>query len=178
MVEDMTQEFETSWAPHSSGSGNLVIEEKRVREKERKKKKGEKEKENKKEGGADCRRESSCVAAELLPADSNCASRSVSAGRAGSKNPTVSSDFLLLFSLLILDCCTEQFTKIPGNKNKLTLSSVIHFPPKVHSTQQFLSLTSRQQRTVPPKKALVENDGRRFETGPGPGPNQYQQFEE
>jgi hypothetical protein len=47
--------------------------------------------------------------------------------------------------------------------------------PKVHSTQQFLSLTSQQQ---PPKKALVENDGRRFETGPGPGPNQYQQFEE
>lgn len=42
-----------------SRSGNLVIEEKRVRE--RKKKKGEKEKENKKEGGADCRRESSCV---------------------------------------------------------------------------------------------------------------------
>jgi hypothetical protein len=110
----------------------LVIEEKRVREREKEKRKGRKRKKIRKKEvqTADGR-------VRVFPADSNCASRSVSAGRAGSKNPTVSSDFLLLVFFLFLIAALNHL-KIPGNKNKLTLSSVIHFhPPKCIQLNSF-----------------------------------------
>jgi hypothetical protein len=91
MVEDITQEFETSWAPHPQSQWQFGHRGE-TREREKEKRKGRKRKKIRKKEvqTADGR-------VRVFPADSNCASRSVSAGRAGSKNPTVSSDFLLLF---------------------------------------------------------------------------------